>query len=127
MPAALLDIDGVLTVSGVALPGAVEAVARLREDGHALRFVTNNTIRSRSGLARDLRELGFDLDAAELETAPLAAGRLLSVSPGEALMVGDDAETDVAAAVRLGMRGVLVRTGKFREETLARADRSRRL
>jgi HAD superfamily hydrolase (TIGR01458 family) len=31
------------------------------------------------------------------------------------VMVGDDAEVDVAAPVALGMRGVLVRTGKYRE------------
>jgi len=33
----------------------------------------------------------------------------------EILMVGDDAEFDVAASVRLGMVGALVRTGKYRE------------
>jgi HAD superfamily hydrolase (TIGR01458 family) len=32
----------------------------------------------------------------------------------EILMVGDDAEFDVAASVALGMRGALVRTGKYR-------------
>jgi HAD superfamily hydrolase (TIGR01458 family) len=38
---------------------------------------------------------------------------LLGVSPPKAAMVGDDVETDVLAAQRLGMTGVLVRTGKF--------------
>jgi HAD superfamily hydrolase (TIGR01458 family) len=32
----------------------------------------------------------------------------------ELIMVGDDAEFDVAASVRIGMQGVLVRTGKYR-------------
>jgi len=36
------------------------------------------------------------------------------VSREEILMVGDDAEFDVAASVGLGMQGVLVRTGKYR-------------
>jgi HAD superfamily hydrolase (TIGR01458 family) len=35
------------------------------------------------------------------------------VEAGECLMVGDDAEADVAAAVEAGLQGVLVRTGKF--------------
>jgi HAD superfamily hydrolase (TIGR01458 family) len=36
--------------------------------------------------------------------------------PREAIvMVGDDAEVDVAASVALGMRGVLVTTGKYRD------------
>lgn len=38
--------------------------------------------------------------------------------PGEIAMVGDDVESDVAGAQRAGLRGVLVRTGKFTEESL---------
>jgi len=62
MTAILLDIDGVLLVSGEAINGATEAVRRLRADGHRLRFVTNNTTQSRQMLADDLRKLGFELD-----------------------------------------------------------------
>ncbi|WP_328430355.1 TIGR01458 family HAD-type hydrolase [Streptomyces sp. NBC_00443] len=36
---------------------------------------------------------------------------------GEAVMVGDDVESDVLAAQRAGVRGVLVRTGKYLPET----------
>jgi HAD superfamily hydrolase (TIGR01458 family) len=36
-------------------------------------------------------------------------------------MVGDDIENDVLAAQTVGITGVLVRTGKFREDVLARA------
>jgi ribonucleotide monophosphatase NagD (HAD superfamily) len=36
-------------------------------------------------------------------------------------MVGDDGENDVLAAQAVGLTGVLVRTGKFREDQLARA------
>ena len=46
----------------------------------------------------------------------------LGASPGEAVMVGDDVEADVGGAKAAGLRGVLVRTGKFREETLAAAE-----
>ncbi|HEX7077088.1 MAG TPA: HAD hydrolase-like protein [Candidatus Eisenbacteria bacterium] len=38
----------------------------------------------------------------------------------EMAMVGDDAEFDVSAAVALGMRGALLRTGKYREGDEAR-------
>ncbi|MEU3255174.1 HAD-IIA family hydrolase [Streptomyces sp. NPDC006997] len=41
----------------------------------------------------------------------------LGAEPGEALMVGDDVESDVLAAQRAGMTGVLVRTGKYLPET----------
>jgi HAD superfamily hydrolase (TIGR01458 family) len=38
----------------------------------------------------------------------------IGVTPEKAWMVGDDVENDVRGAQRLGMTGVLVRTGKFR-------------
>jgi len=84
----LLDIDGVLHVSGVPIPGAVDAVARLREQGHALRFVTNNSTRLRETLARELRELGFDLEDDELQTTPRAAARELAGKRVLALVMG---------------------------------------
>lgn len=46
-----------------------------------------------------------------------AALRRLGSGPGEAVMVGDDIESDVLAAQRAGLTGVLVRTGKYLPET----------
>jgi phospholysine phosphohistidine inorganic pyrophosphate phosphatase len=43
----------------------------------------------------------------------LAAVHALGLEPGEVAMVGDDVRTDVGAAQRAGLTGVLVRTGKF--------------
>jgi HAD superfamily hydrolase (TIGR01458 family) len=238
MTAILLDIDGVLHVSGEAIPGAANAVRELRDEDHRLRFVTNNTTRARSQLAAELRSIGIDLADEELATTPLAAGRLLEglrvlpltmaairddlaqhmtlvdegaevvlvggadeteetgqvfayeemnrafaelrdgarlvclhknrwwqtsrgplldagafvagleyaaqtqaevvgkptaayfeaalaeldAAPGEAVMVGDDVDADIGGAKRLGMKGVLVRTGKFRPAALREAD-----
>ncbi|MZF86163.1 HAD-IIA family hydrolase [Streptomyces sp. SID5643] len=51
-----------------------------------------------------------------------AALARLGVGAQEAVMVGDDVESDVLAAQRAGMTGVLVRTGKFQPETLRDAD-----
>jgi len=42
------------------------------------------------------------------------------VPPAEAVVVGDDLEADVGGAQGAGMRGLLVRTGKFRAQDLAR-------
>jgi HAD superfamily hydrolase (TIGR01458 family) len=78
MAAILLDVDGVFHVSGRPIEGVGEAVKRLRDDGHRLRFVTNNTTRSRADLAEDLRALGVELDDEELETTPRAAARILA-------------------------------------------------
>jgi HAD superfamily hydrolase (TIGR01458 family) len=78
MACILLDIDGVLHVSGEPIPGAEDAVARLRANGHSLRFVTNNSTVPRATLAEDLRGLGFELDDDELQTTPRAAARQLA-------------------------------------------------
>ena len=77
MACILLDVDGVLHVSGEPIPGAQEAVATLRARGHSLRFVTNNTTRSRANLAAELRAMGFELEDEELQTTPRAAAREL--------------------------------------------------
>jgi HAD superfamily hydrolase (TIGR01458 family) len=78
MAAILLDIDGVLHVSGEPIRGASRAVDQLRENGHRLRFVTNNTTQSRASLAEHLRTLGFHLADEELQTTALAAARELA-------------------------------------------------
>jgi len=77
MAAILLDLDGVLHVSGELIPGAAEAVAELRRKGHRLRFVTNNTTRARATLANELRSHGIELDDSELQTTASAAARAL--------------------------------------------------
>jgi HAD superfamily hydrolase (TIGR01458 family) len=46
-----------------------------------------------------------------------AVGRL-GLDPSEVLMIGDDVKTDVGGAQAAGLRGALVRTGKFRESDL---------
>jgi HAD superfamily hydrolase (TIGR01458 family) len=45
----------------------------------------------------------------------------LGADASAAVMVGDDIEADVLAAQHAGLTGVLVRTGKFRQETLQNA------
>lgn len=77
MAAILLDVDGVLHVSGEPIPGAVDAVRRLRTSGHRLRFVTNSTIMSRAQLAEMLRGMGFTLEDEELQTTGGVAARVL--------------------------------------------------
>ncbi len=45
----------------------------------------------------------------------------LDLRPEDAVMVGDDIESDIGGAQRAGIRGILVRTGKFRDELVARS------
>jgi HAD superfamily hydrolase (TIGR01458 family) len=78
MAAILLDVDGVLHVSGEPIPGAVDAVRRLRSNGHRLRFVTNSTTTSRNQLGESLRRLGFGIEDDELQTTGGVASRVLA-------------------------------------------------
>jgi HAD superfamily hydrolase (TIGR01458 family) len=88
MAAILLDVDGVFHVSGEPIPGGADAVRRLREAGHRLRFVTNNTTRSRAALAEELRGMGLALEDKELQTAARAAAHALAGKRVLALTMG---------------------------------------
>ena len=48
--------------------------------------------------------------------------RDMGLAPGDAVMIGDDVVTDTGGAMKAGMKGILVKTGKFRQEALAGAD-----
>ncbi|KAL1137961.1 hypothetical protein AAG570_009656 [Ranatra chinensis] len=222
----ILDIAGVLKDGDIAIPGSVEAVAKLQAAGFPFRLVTNETLKTKKVITKTLNMLGFrtteremfspipaiveilkkeklrphlllhpnvlpefkDLDMENpncvvvgdaeecftyetlnesfrklmemedpklfslgigkyymdddglaldvgsfckgLEYATgvkarivgkpssdyfLAAVDDLGLKPEEVVMVGDDIEFDVNGAQQCGMRGVLVRTGKFRK------------
>ena len=74
--ALLLDIDGVLVTSWQALPGAIEAVASLRERDVPFRLITNTTTHSREGLTDTLHDAGFDFEPDEIATAVSPSPRL---------------------------------------------------
>jgi HAD superfamily hydrolase (TIGR01458 family) len=92
MAGILLDVDGVLHVSGAPIAGAAEAVAQLRDNGHRLRFVTNNTTHSRKRLADQIRGFGVALEDEELQTTPVAAAHALKGQRVLALTMPDIVE-----------------------------------
>ena len=73
----LLDVDGVLVVSWEPIPGAVEALRWLRDQGVPFRLVTNTTTVPRSRMAETLRAAGFDVAPEDLLTAPVATASYL--------------------------------------------------
>jgi HAD superfamily hydrolase (TIGR01458 family) len=77
MAAILLDVDGVLHVSGAPIAGAAVAVKRLRDAGHRVRFVSNSTTRSRVQLAEQLRAMSIEVDEDDLQTTGAVAARVL--------------------------------------------------
>lgn len=89
----LLDIDGVLAVSWEALPGAVDAMKRLREDAVPFRLITNTTTKTRADLAGTLRDAGFDVREEEIVTAVVATtANLRAAHPGSKVFVLSDGD-----------------------------------
>jgi len=86
-------------VSWRPLPGAVEAVTRLREMGLAVALLTNTTSRTRASVASTLIEAGFPVGVEDVLTAPaLTAAYLAEHYPGArcALLNSGDIREDLA-------------------------------
>ncbi len=100
----MVDLDGVLYVEDEPLPGAAEAVERLRRHGLALRFATNTTSRPRRLIHERLQRLGFNVEPEEIITPAALAVRHCerrghrSVS----LLMGDAVKEDFAALRDIG-------------------------
>ncbi len=73
----VFDMDGVLFRMDEPVPGAARAVARLRESGEAIYFLTNNSSKTRADYVAKLHRLGFAADIGEVMTSSYATGRLL--------------------------------------------------
>jgi HAD superfamily hydrolase (TIGR01450 family) len=83
----VLDLDGVVWLSGQPIPGAPEAVARLKAEGHQVVFLTNNSGPTRAEFAQRLSRAGVPAEPEELATSAQAAASMLA--PGStALVVG---------------------------------------
>lgn len=71
----LLDLSGVIYVQDEAVPGAAEALERLRSAGIPIRLVTNTTMRPRRSILERLERLAIEVDPAELITPASLAKR----------------------------------------------------
>lgn len=102
--ALLLDLDGTVFRGGKAVPGAAEAVQAARENGTAVRFVTNNASRNSQDVADHLTGLGVPADPVEVSTSAQAAGTVLAgrLRQGdEVLVIGTAALADIVTAAGL--------------------------
>src|SRR4051794_35137337 len=122
----VLDLDGVLWLAGRPLPGAPEAVARLRQRGHRVVFVTNNSGPTLADHLRTLLAAGVAADEHDVLTSEQAAAGLLE--PGTRVLVVGGAgvrEALVARGVELvedAPEAVVVgRTVEFDYDMLTRA------
>lgn len=75
--ALILDMEGVLHVDWVALPGAPEAFARFRAAGLEVAVLTNTTGRTRAAIAERLGGLGVPVPPERIVTSAWAAAEHL--------------------------------------------------
>lgn len=75
MRAVVLDMEGVLHVDWRPLPGAGDAVERLRGAGVELAILTNTTGRTRAGIAERLAGMGIAFPAERIVTAAWATAQ----------------------------------------------------
>ena len=102
--AALFDLDGVVYLGPVAVPGAADGIARLRQLGARVGFVTNNAARPPRAVAEHLRQLGIEAGAADVVTSAQAAAHLLVARFGagaQILVVGGEGAWEALAEVGL--------------------------
>ena len=85
----LLDLDGVVYIGQAAVPGAAEALDRVRAVGVRTAFVTNNASRPPHVVGEHLRQLGVHADDDDVVTSAQAASALLArrLPAGSAVLV----------------------------------------
>jgi len=81
----ILDLDGVVWLSDDVIPGVPEAIAKLREAGHTILFLTNNSSRRVGDLVEKFQGMGIPVDAEEIVTSAQAAAMMLE--PGSVALV----------------------------------------
>lgn len=97
-----LDLDGVVWLAETPIPGAAEAVARLRDRGERVVFLTNNSSPTVDDYVKKLAGMGIPADAEDVLTSAQAAARLMEPGSTALLCAGP------GVAEALETRGVRV-------------------
>lgn len=103
-PGLVCDLDGVVYRGSQAVPHAVAELTAARGNGARLIFATNNASRPPSVVADSLRELGLELDDADVLTSSLAGARHLAgkLSSGAGVLaIGGPGVADALRSVDL--------------------------
>ena len=76
----LLDLSGVLYIGDNPVAGAVDAVKRLASAGLPVRYITNTTRSTRQMILQRLTRLGFNINAENIFTAPIASRQYIETN-----------------------------------------------
>ncbi|MBI5157747.1 MAG: HAD-IIA family hydrolase [Acidimicrobiia bacterium] len=100
----VLDIDGCLTLGGAAIPGAAETITALVGRGITCVIATNNSTRTRSGVAEMLSDLlDMTIPPEWVVTSAMAAVGLLEARHGPVLVVGEVGVREAITDAGLGL------------------------
>jgi HAD superfamily hydrolase (TIGR01450 family) len=102
----VFDLDGVVWLSGHAIPGSADAIDRLRDSGERVVFVTNNSTPTIAEYVKRLAAAGISADPGEMATSAQAAASLLEPGTRTACVGGP------GVMEALSGRGVEVVTSK---------------
>ncbi len=83
-PPVFCDLDGVIWLAHEPIAGSVEAIARLRHNGHRVVFVTNNSYATENEQVRALEAIGIPAEG-DVLTSAMACAPLLP--PGARVLV----------------------------------------
>lgn len=92
--AALFDLDGVIYLGPLAIDGVTETLARLRDTGTRVGYVTNNAARTPEAVAAHLVELDIPATASDVVNSTQATVRMLQAdlpAGAKLLVVGTEA------------------------------------
>jgi 4-nitrophenyl phosphatase len=124
----LLDLDGVVWLAGHPIPGAAQAIDRLRRGGEKVVFFTNNSGPRLADHVAQLAAAGVEASDDELLTSAQAAALLLTAGSTAAVVGGpgiDEALTErgvtVVGATEHPTAVVVGRTTAFTYDELAAA------
>ncbi|MFT4228138.1 HAD-IIA family hydrolase [Micropruina sp.] len=102
---AFFDLDGVIYLGPIAVPGAVEGIRDVTASGARVMFVTNNAARSAAVVAEHLNSLGFVAGPDDLITsAQVAAGVLAETLTAGSLILVAGTQNLVDLLVEVGFR-----------------------
>lgn len=96
----LFDLDGTVYLGETPLPGAVEALGRLRELGRKVVFVSNNPTKTRARYVSKLRGMGVEVGLDQVVNSSYALARWLTrEAPGcRVFVVGEELFKDELSA-----------------------------
>ena len=114
----IFDMDGVLHVGNAPIPGAVEALAKIRGMGLKVFFLTNNGEHTREFFVERLRGFGFEAHVGEMYSSSYGAAEYIHEHfPGKRVFVFSEGMEG-----ELGKKGIAIDKTKNAEVVVASLD-----